>query len=149
MPTTAQIYAMSYLQDMPLDQPFRASELPVKITGGELSKLSDNNYIECVGKHSQRGHNINIWKVTKMGKRLIAKQTTRIPSRFHHQRPRAPCPMMAGTTKQQAMRDEAEVAAYLSNHPDATVFDVALECHMGDGHALRLMHLVKDQRCHG
>lgn len=96
MPTTFQIYALSYLQDMPLDRSFRSGELPVKITGGELRKLSDNNFIEVVGKHSHRGHNTNIWKVAKLGKMLVAKQKSRIPSRFHRQQKRAPCPILAG-----------------------------------------------------
>ena len=148
MPTTFQIYALSYLQDMPVDRSFQSRELPVKITGGELCKLSDNNYIECVGKHTHRGHNTNIWKVTKLGKMLIAKQKSRIPSRFHRQQKRAPCPILAGTTKRQAIQDEAEVAAYLSKNPDAKIFDVALECHMGDGHATRLVKRCR-QRCHG
>jgi hypothetical protein len=148
MPTTFQIYALSYLQDMPLDRSFRSGELPVKITGGELRKLSDNNFIEVVGKHSRRGHNTNIWKVTKLGKMLVAKQKSRIPSRFHRQQKRAPCQILAGGTKQQAARDESEVAAYLSKNPGAKIFDVALECHMGDGHATRLVKRCR-QRCHG
>ena len=148
MSTTFQIYAMSYLQDMPIDRPFRSSELPIKITGGELRKLSDNKFIEIVGKHSHRGHNTNIWKVTKLGKILLQKQTTRIPTRFHRCIARAPCPILAGTTKRQAIQDEAEVAAYLSKNPDAKIFDVALECHMGDGHATRLVKRCR-QKCHG
>ena len=36
-------------------------------------------------------------------------------------------------------RDVAEVRVYLANHPDATVFDVALELHFTDDTARRMM----------
>ena len=40
-------------------------------------------------------------------------------------------------------RWKAEVAAYLNQHPTASAFDIALECHMGDKPAQRFANAVR------
>ena len=40
-------------------------------------------------------------------------------------------------------RWEAEVAAYIKQHPGASTFDIALECHMGDKPARRFANAVR------
>lgn len=40
-------------------------------------------------------------------------------------------------------RWKAEVAAYLKQHPAASTFDIALECHMGDKPARRFANAVR------
>lgn len=51
----------------------------------------------------------------------------------------------AGTPEANEARDRAEVAAYCSAHPDATVRDVAMCCNMGDGQAARLRALLTEK----
>ena len=40
-------------------------------------------------------------------------------------------------------RWEAEVAAYIKQHPGASTFDIALECHMGDKPPRRFANAVR------
>ena len=40
-------------------------------------------------------------------------------------------------------RWEAEVAAYIKQHPGANTYDIALECHMGDNPARRFANAVR------
>jgi hypothetical protein len=49
----------------------------------------------------------------------------------------------AHTSPSQNQADLEEVRAYLRCYQDATVYDVALVCHMGDKTAKRLMKEVK------
>jgi hypothetical protein len=49
----------------------------------------------------------------------------------------------AGHTSAHNLEDLEEVKAYLLAHLNASVYDVALECHFSDGHARRLMKNAK------
>ena len=41
--------------------------------------------------------------------------------------------------RENVQKDLDEVRAYMASHPGCTIFDVALECHMSDNHASRLI----------
>jgi hypothetical protein len=43
------------------------------------------------------------------------------------------------TMSKQINRDKQEVADYVRLHPDATLFDISLECHMTDYHVRRIL----------
>ena len=54
--------------------------------------------------------------------------------------------MTAETTPKRYKDDVEEVRDFLKHHLAAKTFDVALECHMTDNHAERLMRRVRCQR---
>jgi hypothetical protein len=51
-----------------------------------------------------------------------------------------------GTSIRQERADRDEVRGYLASHPGACVRDVAMECHLGNNHAERLVgEVMKDE----